>query len=252
MQKDDAKKINPTPIQTKNHRKEMKPVTPKQKLQQSNLHDLETKQREKMAEIINLESGKSTNIEYQINYDTDDKRTQDHIIQGEINAENTQEDHEVFQTVRRRKRTKIGNGEGDENLHGRDENGSQYQRRNRYMRNRGTGFKKALGTGEEEDEVDSSGFSGIEKKVWLYIYRCKSSCKAEDIKGYISRKPGFEKIIVGVNELVTGDSKNKCFVVSGPFQKKEEMYRPNFWPRNVGFKRFDFKKFKEYNQGDFL
>lgn len=135
-----------------------------------------------------------------------------------------------------------------------NESGFHYQgRRNKLRENNADKKpKKNLGTGESLEEGDPSGFSGIDKKVWIYVYRCKRVCKAEDIKQYIHKKPGFDEVQVDVQELSTNDKQNKCFVVSAPFDKKDIMYKPDFWPRNVGFKRFHFKKFKDYSQGDFL
>ncbi|KAJ8932889.1 hypothetical protein NQ314_014370 [Rhamnusium bicolor] len=97
-------------------------------------------------------------------------------------------------------------------------------------------------------------FSNVKKKVWVYVYRCKRVCEASDVKEFILQKPSFNDLQINVHELTTDDKNNKCFVVSAPYHMKDEMYKPEFWPKSVGFKRFDLfdGKYKQYNQGNFL
>lgn len=91
--------------------------------------------------------------------------------------------------------------------------------------------------------------------VWLYVYRVKRECKEGDIVNYIKKHVGFNDVPITVRELPSEQNKLKCFVVTAPIQKKDQMYDPEFWPRFVGVKRFDFKKHKtflESSAGDFL
>lgn len=68
--------------------------------------------------------------------------------------------------------------------------------------------------------------------------------------GHIKMKPTFDLLEVSVRELPTTQDQNKCFVVSAPFHKKDVMYRPDFWPRGVGVKRFDFKRHADYDRSN--
>lgn len=108
--------------------------------------------------------------------------------------------------------------------------------------------KKRIGTAAVSDGGhDASGsFRGVERRVWLYLNRIPRTVTAEAIKDYIKKKPTFDSIEVSVTELPTGPSQNKCFVVAAPFQKKDLMYQPDFWPCGVGVKRFDFKRHPDY------
>lgn len=108
---------------------------------------------------------------------------------------------------------------------------------------------KILGTNEAQGEDE--GFSGVEKKLWLYLYRCKRHVTPEKIRAYINNKQHFENVEITIHELPTNAEKNKCFRVVAPFSKKEDMYNPNFWPRGVGVKRYDFRKQQSYNGEDF-
>lgn len=111
-------------------------------------------------------------------------------------------------------------------------------------------FVKRLGQGAN----DGSGFEGEERKVWLYVHRVKRSVTAEIIEQYIKKKDTFENERIIVKELPTEERQKKCFVVTAPMARKDEMYDPNFWPANVGIKRFDFNKHKDFlnTGGDFL
>lgn len=104
------------------------------------------------------------------------------------------------------------------------------QRRNK------RGFKKTLGQNEED-----KGFVGIKPKVWMYIYRIQNSVTEEIIMNYLKEKLNLnagEELIV--RDLQT-KGKNKCFMVAADFKYRDDFYSPDFWPKGVGYKRYDFK-----------
>lgn len=139
------------------------------------------------------------------------------------------------------------------NLANEDHDGKwemQHKRKNRKIqpRNNTRSITKQLGTNED----DSNGFDGVGRKVWLYLYRIQTAVTIEKIYNYIRAKPGFNELNVDVKELPTTETQNKCFVVTAPYEKKTLMYDPSFWPKNVGIKRYDFRRQKNYNQNSFL
>lgn len=101
---------------------------------------------------------------------------------------------------------------------------------------------KTLGTSHA-----SNVFIGVEKRVWIYLYRVQRGVMPVQIQEFIKKKPGFETLDVHVSELPTEETKNKCFLVTAPFSQKDEMYKPNFWPKDVGIKRYDFRLQSKYN-----
>lgn len=103
---------------------------------------------------------------------------------------------------------------------------------------------KQLGTSEES----SNGFLGVEKRLWIYLYRIQRSVNENKIMQFIKQKQGFENLEIQVQELPTDQTQNKCFLVTAPFDKKEELYNVNFWPRNVGVKRYNFNIQKNYKK----
>ena len=105
-------------------------------------------------------------------------------------------------------------------------------------------ISKTLGTSNET----SNGFRGVEKRLWIYIYRVRRDVETQIINDYIKKKQGYETANIQVKELPTEPTKNKCFLVVAPFEKKDELYSPSFWPKDVGIKRYDFKKQMNYNQ----
>ncbi|XP_045468263.1 uncharacterized protein LOC123676430 [Harmonia axyridis] len=102
--------------------------------------------------------------------------------------------------------------------------------------------KKNLGTAEISEDETKNGFSGGERKVWLYIYRVNRVTTEKEIIDYITNKPGFDKYTTNVEEIPSGEDQLKRFLVTAPLIKKDIMYQPEFWPKNVGVKRFDFEK----------
>lgn len=105
------------------------------------------------------------------------------------------------------------------------------------------------GTNMSEDE---SSFKGVDKKLWLYVYRVPRQVTENNVINFISKKPSFKNLKIDAKELPTNENQNKVFLVTAPFEKKEEMYQPDFWPKGVAVKRFDFNRQKRYNQNSFL
>ncbi|KAG5874591.1 hypothetical protein JTB14_001225 [Gonioctena quinquepunctata] len=87
-------------------------------------------------------------------------------------------------------------------------------------------YKKNIGTGPSDD---ISEFSGPERKVWLYLYRVKRAATEEKIKDYITKKPGYINGVC-VKEIPTTEDRLRRYVVTAPLSKKDEMYKPDFWP----------------------
>lgn len=115
-------------------------------------------------------------------------------------------------------------------------------------------LKKRLGTESVTEEQERNGFVGIDRKAWLYINRVRSHVTADIVKEYINRKPGFENETIEVQELSLNDKRGiKSFLVKAPLRRKDELYQPDFWPMNVGIKRFNFNMYKKNRpSGDFL
>lgn len=106
--------------------------------------------------------------------------------------------------------------------------------------------RKNLGTAEISEEQSKNGFAGGERKVWLYIYRVNRVTTEEQILDYISNKPGFDKKTTNVEEIPSDIDQLKRFLVTAPLEKKDTMYQPQFWPKNVGVKRFNIEKNKKF------
>ncbi|XP_045468063.1 uncharacterized protein LOC123676292 isoform X3 [Harmonia axyridis] len=118
---------------------------------------------------------------------------------------------------------------------------------NRGRKRRFKNPEKNIGTGQQ-----NKGISGQERKVWLYIYRVNRNTTTNMIEDYILTKEGFDKQTIMVKEIPSEENSLKRFVLTAPIAKKDEMYKPEFWPSGVGIKRFSFSKHKEFTQQDHL
>ncbi|XP_045474003.1 uncharacterized protein LOC123680252 [Harmonia axyridis] len=96
---------------------------------------------------------------------------------------------------------------------------------------------------------------GQEKKAWFFINRVKSHVTEEQVKNYIKSKNNFKDTTVEVKELSLAGKHGdlKSFLVKVPFKHKDELYDTEFWPENVGIRRFNFRAYeKNRTSSDFL
>jgi hypothetical protein len=124
-----------------------------------------------------------------------------------------------------------------------DEETFSFQNRKQKRHNERQQRRKMIG---KSDESNQFGFKGTQPKVWLYLYRVLPGIEGKQIASYIQSKIGQEE--VEVEELPSNMPNKKCFMVGAGFSFKEQMYNPSFWPKGIGFKRFNFQKYRMYQQ----
>lgn len=98
-------------------------------------------------------------------------------------------------------------------------------------------------------ENDTENF-GVQKKIWLYLYRIKRDITSEIIENYFKKHSKFKNANITVKELQTDSDQNKCFMFGIDFHFKEDIYKPSTWPKNVAYKRFNFRKYNEYQRSE--
>lgn len=181
---------------------------------------------------------------------------------GSVNAVTAQtsvnNSDELLNTGRYRRKhpasTAVHNGEKNQNpeaykiLNSGQENGTSAAADGFVLvgRRRGKRRDKKIGTAEVDGGQRSAGFVGVEKKVWLYLYRVQRHVTEKMISDFLGENQHLKEAEVIVRELPTDASKNKCFVVSAPFSKKDVLYDTATWPAGVGIKRYDFNKMRAY------
>lgn len=114
-------------------------------------------------------------------------------------------------------------------------------------------IKTRYGTGKTDN--NQNGFTGQEKKAWFFINRVKSHVTEEQVKNYIKSKNNFKDTTVEVKELSLAGKLGdlKSFLIKVPFKHKDELYDTEFWPENVGIRRFNFRAYeKNRTSSDFL
>ena len=104
---------------------------------------------------------------------------------------------------------------------------------------------KRLGTGKPQDDT----FTGANRMVWLYLYRIKSASE-ERIRQFISNKEGFKNVTIQIKEIPGDPNRLKRFMLGAPIEKKDDLYNTEFWPANVGIKRFNFHRHQEFLSRD--
>lgn len=88
-----------------------------------------------------------------------------------------------------------------------------------------------------------------EKKVWN-SNRIKRSISEHDIKRFIRAQESVENANVTVKELPTKENQTKCFMFGLDWKYKDEIYKPTSWPKNIGYKRFDFRRYRQYQANE--
>lgn len=126
------------------------------------------------------------------------------------------------------------------------------------MRNSTEGFKQVarkssyrkINTGTGNGDSNFHGLNERPKKIWLFVTRVPDHIKEENIKRYIETHPQIkqdtEKTQIEVKKLSTYNVKRnyQSFIVGATPNLKEKLYDPHFWPKNIGFERFDFRRGK--------
>lgn len=80
----------------------------------------------------------------------------------------------------------------------------------------------------------------------MYISRVTHDVEVEDIKTYLKTKTGDDEENIIVKEIKTEGNGLKCYMVAADFKYKEDFYQPSFWPKGVGYRRFDFQLYEKY------
>lgn len=98
---------------------------------------------------------------------------------------------------------------------------------------------KLFGTAANDD--DNASFTGIAKKLWLFISRVNMNVTAKDISKYLVSKTKKSEDEFTVSEIPdTNKSTTKRFKISASFDLKDDLYSPSFWPKGVAYGRFNF------------
>ncbi|CAG9762760.1 unnamed protein product [Ceutorhynchus assimilis] len=113
--------------------------------------------------------------------------------------------------------------------------------------------KKRLGTRNVGTGQEADSFMGGDRRAWIYLYRIKRHVTSQQIEDYVTKQPGFENLKISVKELPSDPTRLKSFVLTAPLNHKDKLYEPDFWPQNVGIRRFNHSLFLKYKPGgDFL
>ncbi|KAJ8952670.1 hypothetical protein NQ318_020985 [Aromia moschata] len=104
-----------------------------------------------------------------------------------------------------------------------------------------------VGTGESSDNEAFVGRDNKNKKVWLFL-SVPDKVSETIIKDYIMKKASLsttenEVIVKHIQTRIEQTNPNsKCFQVGISYDLKDIVYQPSFWPKNVAFQRFKFRK----------
>lgn len=80
-------------------------------------------------------------------------------------------------------------------------------------------------------------FSAADRKIWIYVGRCKSSTTVEDVKKYLATK--IPEADIDIEQLISKGS-NNSFKIGANENFKNVLYNPDFWPSGILVKRFVF------------
>ncbi|CAH0560518.1 unnamed protein product [Brassicogethes aeneus] len=104
----------------------------------------------------------------------------------------------------------------------------------------------------EEDEADEDEADGEEdeqhtKKVWLHISRAQKEVTEETVLKHIKVKTKCDENQLSVT-LCKETNEQKSFMVGLPFEFHDEVYKSDFWPQEIGYKRFYFGNNRQQKQ----
>ena len=104
-----------------------------------------------------------------------------------------------------------------------------------------------IGTGETAENESFTGRNDPNKKVWLFISRIPDKIDETAIRNYVKRKSkitdDLDLIVKHIpTKIEQSKADSKCFQVGIKFNLMDTIYQENFWPRNVAFGRFNFRR----------
>lgn len=81
-------------------------------------------------------------------------------------------------------------------------------------------------------------FSASNRRLWLYVGRCKPNSRPEHIKAYLEkRSPGHTFEVTKLPSL----GRNSSYRVEADLELQDVLYTPSHWPKDVLVKRFKFR-----------
>lgn len=103
-------------------------------------------------------------------------------------------------------------------------------------------------TGNTETPEDFIGRDNSHKKVWLFLSKIPDRVDERMVGNYI-----INDVVEKHLDTRIGKTKpnNKCFHVGIKYDLKDVVYEPTFWPKNVAYQRFRFKRqYEEQNTNE--
>lgn len=108
--------------------------------------------------------------------------------------------------------------------------------------------KRNLGSGDGDNTFQ--GRNNSTKKIWMFITRVPDNVKASDVQSFIHSKANITHVAkVQMNDIevtklstITTKADNQSFMIGVNPILQEEVYKSSFWPRNIAFERFDFRR----------
>ncbi|CAH0546700.1 unnamed protein product [Brassicogethes aeneus] len=111
-----------------------------------------------------------------------------------------------------------------------ENDGFQYQKRKQ---------RKIIHIGDAE--VNDSSFTGAPKKVWILLTRVSPETTVNTVETFLKSKPNMCNRTFDVVELPY-ERNTKCFRIGADYALKDKLYDKDFWPRNVRYARYYWKK----------
>lgn len=127
-----------------------------------------------------------------------------------LNNDNENDDSQGFTEVRRhKKRGMEGSGNGDADFYGRQNNG---------------------------------------KKIWLFITKIPDRIEENSIVNYIKTRTSSNDISVKKLHTRSARKDNQSFMIGVEPHLKHQIYESSFWPKNIIYSRFNFKRGQHFLQ----
>lgn len=92
--------------------------------------------------------------------------------------------------------------------------------------------------GSKATTNDDVGFSGVERKAWLYIGRTAKTTTEQTVISYL--KMNFKDEEFNVTKL-TSKSEYPCFKIGASFKLKDKLNSSDLWPVGVVVRRYNFR-----------
>lgn len=119
---------------------------------------------------------------------------------------------------------------------------TRYKTKASKQNNKTHSHKPIVGSGEQTTDIE---ITAAPKRLWIYVGNLAPTVTTEKLNNFLNKNLPNRKFIV---ENLRNDDTSSSFKIGADFDLEETLYNPEFWPKSVIIKRFQFFRRNNFNR----